>query len=78
MKLPRRVVFPFGYVVQVLQVPPEVLSGDSDSEWNADTRTITINKQCAVARRRYLLLHELEHALNDLHHWAMDTGVGKN
>jgi Zn-dependent peptidase ImmA (M78 family) len=76
--IPKRVVFPFGFVVRVEQVSRNVLTQDVDSEWNGDSRSIFIDKGLSLQRRRYLLTHELGHAWLDWQHYIMDLGVGKH
>ena len=76
--IPNQIKFPFGYVVKVRQVLPVLLPGGVDGTWDADSRVIMINKLCNIKRRRYLITHEMQHALTDWTHWIMDNGYGSN
>ena len=80
--IPRRIVLPFGWVIRVAQVSRTanaLFDGDDnsylDGRWDDLTRTIYINRDAPVKRRRHLLLHELDHAINDLMHWAGDQKI---
>lgn len=74
MRLPRTIRFPFGYVVKVrtLTHAQMVEHGErtSDGAWDCTTRTIFIRKRLPRARQRFLLAHEMGHALLDwqVHH----------
>ena len=78
MRLPTRVNLPFGYTVKVRLATPTQFGqwgeADSDGLWCAQERTIYIKKGLTVRRQRYLLVHELIHALNDHLHAFLDSG----
>lgn len=76
MRLPKRVVLPFGYVVSVKQRPDSEMEGQ-DGLWDVETRTISIRKSLPLRRRRYILIHELGHALWDSQHQHLDCGYMK-
>jgi Zn-dependent peptidase ImmA (M78 family) len=78
MRLPRRVVLPFGYVVTVKLATSREMDdaggSDCDGLWDCDSRRILIRKRLAAARRRWVLVHELFHALNDMQHAFRNQG----
>lgn len=74
MRLPKRVVLPFGYVVKIKQRPDSEMEGQ-DGLWDVETRTISIRKALSLRRRRYILIHELGHALLDAQHECLDKGM---
>ena len=76
-RIPRRASFPFGYTVTIVQVTDremrdrEEIDADediSDGCWFADTRTIYLRKALPPRRKRYILGHELMHAVLDWQH----------
>ena len=81
MRLPTRVNLPFGYIVKVkLATGSEMKNKDGqdcDGLWDSDTRTIYVRKALPVKRQRYILVHELVHAMNDYLHAALDAGAAK-
>lgn len=73
MNLPRVVHFPFGYTVAVKQVSDAEMKAENDGEgvdglWDCETRTIYILRSLSVRRKRYILGHEMIHALADWQH----------
>lgn len=90
MRLPASVRFPFGYVVRVrLVTAAEMESAESccncfakpdevpDGSWDCSERTIRICKGQPVTRQRYILGHELQHALLDFNHHHLNAGSMK-
>lgn len=86
MPLPKKIVFPFGYVVSVLQVPDSQMLTISEEDekdqvcdglWLVDILTIYIRKSLSITRKRYVLLHESQHALNDIMHALLNSGKAK-
>src|SRR5688572_30780182 len=87
VRLPQRVVLPFGYRVTVkLVTDAEMLSHQDandqdeagDGLWQVGCRTIYIRKALPKPRQRYLLSHELGHAFLDWqHHYLGVTGTMK-
>lgn len=84
MRLPTRVNLPFGYDVLIKQVSDAemlvAIDGEepedvTDGAWLVDTRTIYIRKSLPAARKRYILSHELGHALWDWQHECMNWGA---
>ena len=77
MRLPARVVFPFGYRVRVKQATDRELRDLADDRpdglWIAEERTIYIRKCLPITRKRYILAHELAHAVNDWMHFCLDN-----
>lgn len=66
-RLPRRLEFPEGYVVTVVQVDP---MPDCYADWDADTRTVSIDRTLTLAQKRWLLyFHEWDHITTDWKHW---------
>jgi Zn-dependent peptidase ImmA (M78 family) len=81
MRLPTRVHLPFGYIVLVKVVSDAEMrnlceEGEAlDGLWDASTRTIYIRRSLPERRRKYLLSHEMGHALWDWQHAMMDEGA---
>lgn len=78
--IPRRLYFPFGYVVSVRQVTQTELraqyEGDAiDGLWDSTIRVIWIDKNITMTRKRYVLIHEAQHALTDMMLWAIHEGL---
>ena len=75
MRIPRVVRLPFDYDVKVKQVTVremrEVMEDDDstpDGCWVVDDQTIYLLKSLPAQRKRYILAHELVHAVNDMAH----------
>lgn len=82
VRLPARVVLPFGYVVTVRQLTDAEMDSledgaATDGQWDVETRTIQIRKSLPLRRKRYILGHELGHALWDWQHECLDLGQMK-
>ena len=67
-RLPRKVDFPFGYEVAVVQGTPD--TSDRAAEWDVDTRTIVVDRRLPPAEKRGAFLHELDHAWSDWKLWV--------
>jgi hypothetical protein len=67
-RLPRKVEFPFGYEISVVQGVPD--KEDRAAEWDVDTRTIVVDRRLAPAEKRGAFLHELDHAWSDWKLWV--------
>ena len=67
-RLPRKVEFPFGYEVSVVQGAPD--TSDRAAEWDVDTRTIVVDRRLPPAEKRGAFLHELDHAWSDWKLWV--------
>jgi Zn-dependent peptidase ImmA (M78 family) len=77
LRIPTRVVLPFGYRINVRMVTDAEMDQrdpSADGIWDSDTRTIYIRKRLPVTRRRYILGHELGHAWLDWQHRFLDNG----
>lgn len=84
MRFPKRLTLPFGYTVAIKEVTDgEMRDMDdcdvrtSDGCWDVDSRTIYIVKTLSPRRKRYILGHELFHALIDYQHHILDEGRAK-
>lgn len=81
MRIPRSVTFPFGYVVQVRQVTDAEMTAEDedcpDGLWDVETRTIYVRSAIPIRRRKYILGHELGHALWDWQHEMFNEGAAK-
>lgn len=86
MRIPARVVFPFGYVVKIREVTvhemrdlEEIEAGEEEAEglWDVDERTLYVLKCLTRRRKRYVVIHELAHALLDMGHEVMGKGAAK-
>ena len=77
LRIPCRVVLPFGYRISVRQLSDAEMNkrdANADGIWDDNTKTINIRKRLPVTRRRYILAHELGHAWLDWQHRYMDDG----
>lgn len=84
MRLPSRVVLPFGYVVLVKEVSDQEMRIEAednedfpDGLFDSETRTIFIRKDQAHGRKKYILSHELIHAVADFQHEMFNDGALK-
>ncbi len=68
IRIPTRVVLPFGYQISIRQLT------DTEMDRDDDNRTIYIRKRLPMTRRRYILAHELGHAWLDWQHRHLDEG----
>lgn len=79
MRLPRRVCFPFGYIVSVklvTKVQMDEAGGEGcDGLWLVEQRRVLIRKRLPAARRRWVLMHELSHAFMDAQHQFAGEGL---
>lgn len=71
-RIPKTVRLP-GVVVKVFVVPPSELDDDCDAGWFYDEGkpVIRISSALGIKRKRYLLYHELQHAIHDILHTAL-------
>ena len=77
LRIPFRVVLPFGYRISVRQLSDGEMDKrdeNADGIWDDETKTIYIRRRLPVTRRRYILAHELGHAWLDWQHRYMDDG----
>jgi Zn-dependent peptidase ImmA (M78 family) len=81
MRLPPRVTFPFGYVVEVRQVTDSEMLAEQEEDnreevadglWDVETRTIYVRKSLPLRRKRYILGHEVGHAFIDWQHFCLN------
>ena len=83
MRLPTRIHLPFGYVVKVKQITvPEMRvfadgGPDLDGCWIAGERTIYVLRNLPIRRKRYILGHEVIHAVNDWLHAALNMDAAR-
>ena len=76
IRIPSRVVLPFGYRITVRMLTDTEMDQrdtSADGIWDSDTRTIYIRKSLPATRRRYILGHELGHAWLDWQHRFLDN-----
>lgn len=79
--LPRKIVLPFDYSVKVKLATPtqcrttDASQGEVYGWWDPDTKTIYIRKTLKPAQKRYILAHEMQHAILDWMHEKLDSGV---
>lgn len=82
MRLPRTIVFPFGYTIRFrYATAAEMKAHDAeelDGFWDADSRTIYVRKRLPAKRLRYMIGHEIDHAVNDWRHRMQDDGIARN
>lgn len=78
-RIPKKVELPFGYTVQIELLTNKAFKAKHgtllDGIFDPETRTISIRVQLPLKRRRYILGHELDHAVNDWRHWYGDEGI---
>ena len=77
IRIPTRVVLPFGYQISVRQLTDTEMDkrdANADGIWDSDIKTIYIRKRLPMTRRRYILAHELGHAWLDWQHRHLDEG----
>lgn len=84
MRLPKRLTLPFGYVVAIKEVTDGEMRDLDDADvrtsdgcWDAASRTIYIVKTLSPRRKRYILGHELFHAVVDYQHHLFNEGASK-
>ena len=85
--IPARVVLPFGYIVTIKQISDaemdKMLERDKagepcDGYWNVDNRTLYVLKKMLMKRKRYIVAHDMIHAVNDWMHQCMDDEIAVN
>lgn len=88
-RLPRRVVLPFGYIIKVKLASAALIrekAGEKDlaafpehcnGAWIVDEQSIYIYQGLSPAKRRYVLAHELDHAINDWMDYLLEWGIVK-
>jgi Zn-dependent peptidase ImmA (M78 family) len=80
MRIPSRVILPFGYRISVRQLSDTEMDrrdSNADGIWDDESKTIYLRKRLPVTRRRYILAHELGHAWLDWQHRHLDNGKAK-
>jgi hypothetical protein len=80
LRIPSRVVLPFGYRISVRQLSDSEMDRrdpNADGIWDDGSKTIYLRKRLPVTRRRYILAHELGHAWLDWQHRHLDNGKAK-
>jgi Zn-dependent peptidase ImmA (M78 family) len=80
-RIPRTIRLPFGYTIRVEQVTKREMEDECgeflDGAWMAECRTIYLRRSLTITRKRYVLCHELQHAVADLTHQHLNDGIGK-
>jgi len=80
MQLPRSIKLPFNYTVKVKHVPYQDLlhkGTEESSYWDGEAQVIYLEQDLSLAEKRYHLLANLFHAVLDLQHFAMDSGLAQ-
>lgn len=87
LSLPRLIRLPFGFIVRVRICTAAELARAcgwslaeaqaTDGGWHVDTRTIYLRSTLSPLRRRYVLAHELQHAVTDWAHHLMNREEAK-
>lgn len=86
MRFPTRIHLPFGYVVKVRRVTSREMAklaesvggeGGLDGLWDDSRQTIYIRKTLSMKRQRYILWHELVHALADATHHCLNMETAR-
>jgi hypothetical protein len=81
MRIPSRVILPFGYRISVRQLSDSEMDRrdpNADGIWDDELKVIYLRKRLPVTRRRYILAHELGHAWLDWQHRHLDNGKAKS
>lgn len=80
LRIPKRVVLPFGYVITVKQLSNKevesLLGVDTIAGWVVEDKSIYLDKSRPVKKRRADLAHELVHALADWQAHVLGTQMG--
>ena len=81
LRIPKHIRFPFGYTVHIKQITLKELEDRCGASvlglWEDDIRTIFIGKDLKVARKRWVLLHELIHAWADFQLYCTEIGIAQ-
>jgi Zn-dependent peptidase ImmA (M78 family) len=72
-KIPKTLTLPFGYRISIREVAKAELD-DCYADWDSSDRVIRIRKSLSTAQKQYLFWHELQHAVLDAAHAALDLG----
>lgn len=85
--IPQHVDLPFGFRVYIRRISPAEMADRLDDEegesivaagfWDYDEATIYLDKTLPIAKQRYILAHELLHAVNDWVHHLLNNGVAE-
>jgi hypothetical protein len=85
--IPNRITLPFGFVIAVHRISPSEMAdrleedldeGNAAGFWDYDQMAIFIDKTLPIAKQRYIMAHEMVHAVNDWAHWCLNRGVSKS
>lgn len=78
MKIPTVIDLPFGYEIEVKQLPHKAFVAECGAGvyamWDVDDKTIYLNKSRPIKKRRADLVHELGHAVLDLQVKVLGSG----
>jgi hypothetical protein len=83
MRLPRTLVFPFDYRISFKYVTrAEMKEVDGTEEppdglWDCATRTIYVLRRLPARRLRYVIGHEMDHAVNDYRLHCVNEGIAQ-
>jgi len=55
-----------------------VVDGELDGLWDQGSKTIYLLRSLKITRKRYMFIHELDHAFNEWRHEMQDEGKAKN
>ena len=77
LQLPRLIRLPFDYTISVQQCSAKEMIAlgleGADGGWIVEAKAIVIRKALPLPYKRYLIGHELAHALNDwIHELTLD------
>ena len=78
-RIPKAIVLP-GLVVSVHEddaASPILEGSDGDWRYDAASAVITLDRALTIERKRYILLHELQHVLTDYMHDVLDNHADK-
>lgn len=88
-RISRTVRLPFGFAIRIRRAPSTEVQeayacahcghadGKVDGFWDESTRTIWLDTSVKVRRLRYVLTHEMPHAVADWQHWAFNKGYAR-
>lgn len=86
VRLPKYVHYPFGYRIRVVLTDEAGIreaaecDGDDDTPdgvWDVETKTIFVLQALPIRRQRYVLGHEMRHALADWEHEMLNLGAAQ-
>jgi Zn-dependent peptidase ImmA (M78 family) len=77
--LPKKIKFPFDFVIEVKVIPEEQLESlmgrGCEGAYLPDARMIVVSRSLTTRKRRYIVAHEMTHALNEYFDEGLRSGI---